>query len=224
MHACPKCGGADAHEIAPGYYQCESTDSDGDRCHNRYQAGAQAHNHLCQCGTFAIGRCVDCGDWICGDHSSLEERDRICKNDQEKRRKAEDQREQATLKTVQDFLGKMAQARNRGAQKLGKTKDSGWIIACGAKGHTNDHGIVWFALLTDGTFRQVFPSDKTVFEGRWTSPQGKMVGVSPNDVGLHFPYGDIYIPAENQPLELLDAVARRLDAICLEHGLGPVSH
>lgn len=221
MPKCPRCGGTSAQQIAPGYYQCTSNDSYGDRCTHRYQVGTDFHNNLCQCGTLAIGRCVDCGNWICGDHSSLAGNERICNKDARARTEARELREQEVLKATKRFVSKMAAVGNPGAQKLDASRNaSGWLIACG----NVYKDVVWFALLTDGTFRQVHSdsTNKAVFNGKWVSLQGEE-HITPHAVGLWFPYGDIYIPGEDRPLELLDAVTRRLDAICVEHGLDPVS-
>lgn len=40
----------------------------------------------CECGTFAIGRCVDCGVAVCGTHSTLVESQRVCDDHATKRR------------------------------------------------------------------------------------------------------------------------------------------
>lgn len=94
--ACPSCGGSDRDLIAPGFYRCASmvevrtggpglTDpTKGPQvlvsyvvCSHQYQEGS-ATGLACTCGTFAIGRCAVCGSPVCGDHSRLSERQRLC--------------------------------------------------------------------------------------------------------------------------------------------------
>jgi hypothetical protein len=47
-------------------------------CGHEYQEGATASTWQCACGTFAIGRCRECGDPVCGDHSQLWADVRLC--------------------------------------------------------------------------------------------------------------------------------------------------
>ena len=82
MPTCPRCGGATAKQLAPGYFECEST-WDEDVCGHRYQEGGAAlgeNSPICHCGTFAIGKCAECGIWVCGAHSSIstEGEQRLC--------------------------------------------------------------------------------------------------------------------------------------------------
>jgi hypothetical protein len=73
MPVCPNCGGADATELAPGYWRCDSY-RDEDFCGHHYQVGGAALTSaqpLCECGTFAVGKCAECGKWVCGSHSGI---------------------------------------------------------------------------------------------------------------------------------------------------------
>lgn len=89
--ACPQCGGSDRHLIAPGYWERDSLITvrsvrpavgsvsdviphvETQRCGHRYHEGMGSTSDapVCACGTFAVGRCMRCGNGVCGDHSSL---------------------------------------------------------------------------------------------------------------------------------------------------------
>jgi hypothetical protein len=81
--SCPRCGGRARSSIAPGYWRCESlTDSyhpdlpygrGTELCGTEYQEGSPGSEVSCACGTFAIGRCGNCGAPACGRHSKLDE-------------------------------------------------------------------------------------------------------------------------------------------------------
>lgn len=80
MPTCPQCGGAEAKQLAPGYFECEST-RDDEVCGHRYQEGPGSigvNSPMCHCGTFAIGQCAECGIWVCGTHSSIRDEQRLC--------------------------------------------------------------------------------------------------------------------------------------------------
>jgi len=47
-------------------------------CLQRYHEGAAASGEECRCGTFAIGRCARCNLPVCGDHSRLVGKVRLC--------------------------------------------------------------------------------------------------------------------------------------------------
>lgn len=99
--ACPVCGGADRDPIAPGYWRCTSlrlivTEVGGPgltnplagppvirqeqlvECGAEYQEGGAVSVEECSCGTFAIGRCGECRQPVCGSHSGLWEGRRLC--------------------------------------------------------------------------------------------------------------------------------------------------
>ena len=98
--ACPKCGGGERVEIAPGYYKCISTITDRSGgpgltdprlgpmviesarvCGSEYQEGdSSTTNVMCWCRTFAVGQCVQCNRPVCGLHSTMAEKGRICQN------------------------------------------------------------------------------------------------------------------------------------------------
>jgi len=100
---CPTCGSSDADEIAPGYWECRAVrivttvehlpdarfpgqlrpqqSQHVLRCATRFQAaGATGSepNVNCECGTFAIGNCMECGKPTCGDCSTRAEGQRVC--------------------------------------------------------------------------------------------------------------------------------------------------
>lgn len=98
--ACPSCGGMTREQIAPGFWRCRTllsstTEMVGHEpgrpwqqkaeihqsqreCRTEYHEGGAATAEVCRCGTFAIGRCSDCGVAICGDHSALRDGKRVC--------------------------------------------------------------------------------------------------------------------------------------------------
>jgi hypothetical protein len=94
--SCPRCGGEARSPIATGFWRCESliTRTQPDRrggsipervsgvCGYSYQEGphATADSPVCDCGTFAIGKCRNCQRPVCGDHSRLEQEGRVCQH------------------------------------------------------------------------------------------------------------------------------------------------
>lgn len=111
---CPECGGSDREPIAPGLWRCTSrrietvlregpgfghpNPSRGPpvipaqrsvTCGAEYQEGAPTTAELaCGCGTFAIGRCAECGDPVCGTHSAVADGRRLCSRDMARVREA----------------------------------------------------------------------------------------------------------------------------------------
>lgn len=91
--SCPSCGGTDREPIAPGWWRCTSrvtiaapgpglgappTGQFGPEhleatavCGRQYaeRTGNEDHGPLCDCGTFAIGICKECGRDVCGECS-----------------------------------------------------------------------------------------------------------------------------------------------------------
>jgi hypothetical protein len=84
---CPKCGGAETKQLAPGYYECLSTTVVGvvppwqggnhtanpapvtRTCGYQFQIGDGAvTTSQCACGMFAVGTCQTCGAALCGRH------------------------------------------------------------------------------------------------------------------------------------------------------------
>jgi hypothetical protein len=78
--SCPVCGGSTRTELAPGFFRCTSSvfsqarDAVDDRmirvleniCGYEYQeASENSSMQSCKCGTFAIGRCKQCGLAVC---------------------------------------------------------------------------------------------------------------------------------------------------------------
>lgn len=104
---CPACGGLARVQVAPNYWECRTKHViDGVQmmpvagrpwltepqprqsrimCHTRYQEGGQGvageQVYCVVCGTFAIGRCTQCGEHVCHDHSRLFNDRRLCIND-----------------------------------------------------------------------------------------------------------------------------------------------
>src|ERR1044072_7788989 len=97
---CPNCGGHDREPIGPGFWRCTSIRvvtrepggpglpdprlgpgvlyvQDEVVCRTEYQEGGQGL--LCACQTFAIGRCAECGDPVCGIHSGVLQDVRLCR-------------------------------------------------------------------------------------------------------------------------------------------------
>ena len=90
---CPSCGGAEAEALAPGLWRCVSrrlvgvVDGPGPfqqpvymPCLHEYQTAPQVPSTIeCHvCGTFAIGRCMQCRRAVCGYHSRLVADRRTC--------------------------------------------------------------------------------------------------------------------------------------------------
>ncbi|HEX7135987.1 MAG TPA: hypothetical protein VF228_25635 [Iamia sp.] len=103
--ACPVCTGDDRVEIAPGYYECTSTVygtapgpgygapptgqfgpqlvTTSGVCGHRYQEGTSMSSSPLGCtapgcGYFAVGRCAQCGDPVCGQHLGNHEGTSLC--------------------------------------------------------------------------------------------------------------------------------------------------
>jgi hypothetical protein len=80
---CPKCGGTQSSQLAPGLFVCQQPVQKGVhggqpvimRCGNRFQVGTGTANvGLCSCGVMAIGECQSCMRRVCGHHATLGER------------------------------------------------------------------------------------------------------------------------------------------------------
>lgn len=65
-------------------------------CGREYQEGASTTSTVCQCGTFAVGLCTECGAPACGLHSEMWQDRRVCIADAKRlareREKADDAR------------------------------------------------------------------------------------------------------------------------------------
>jgi hypothetical protein len=149
---CPKCGGQKLKLIASSSYECLSFDSDAYICHARFQIAddVRTSTETCDCGTFAIGRCVECDRSVCGEHSELVGGRRLCERhaqiawEGEQRRKddewstAQGRFEQECLEALDIFVRAMNAAGNPGCRgtylietrkgKRKSTKVSGWQI------------------------------------------------------------------------------------------------
>ena len=96
--SCPSCGGTRREAIAPGYWRCTSqvtlmAPGPGPygkpgppeiavarECGAAYQEGARvATGQMCECSTFAVGVCGDCGTPVCGTHSLMRGDIRVCR-------------------------------------------------------------------------------------------------------------------------------------------------
>jgi hypothetical protein len=127
---CPDCKGSSRIAIAPGYWQCTTLvrrfiphwglmpgtspqlgimgpvlAARQRPCGRRYQeAGGRNEidvNASCACGMFAIGRCADCGVFVCGEHSGLSEGRLTCAADiGRRRREAEGRADQGKTTAV----------------------------------------------------------------------------------------------------------------------------
>ena len=102
---CVRCGGTALKAISPGYWLCESLVvrqvmapagpagqmvpvGESALCGHRFQSGPGASTDRCSCGTFAVGACAECGQFVCGDHSALDGQLRLCSMHLEARRAA----------------------------------------------------------------------------------------------------------------------------------------
>ena len=134
--ACPSCGGTERTAIAPGYFECTTPgittwvdmvpdgrggarpleQSSTQPCGERYQEGVppMAHGDTCECGTFAIGNCQECGTPVCGDHSGLFGGRRLCARDNERLRAARAEEIRRQQIDVPTFLKLAAEAGNPG--------------------------------------------------------------------------------------------------------------
>ena len=83
-------------------------------CGLRYQEGAAGLGRVCECGTFAIGLCADCGKPVCGDHSVLHGGKRLCHADLRAREKAAAVAEAEARLTPAKFIVIAAAAGNPG--------------------------------------------------------------------------------------------------------------
>jgi len=61
---CQECGSAEVTEFKPETYVCG-------HCESVFKSVNAEQSPSCGCGTFAIGRCAQCGVAVCGEHSRL---------------------------------------------------------------------------------------------------------------------------------------------------------
>lgn len=127
---CPTCGGSERMELAPGYYRCSSVvvdrfggpgQTDPRRgpmviekpriCGAEYQEGTPSMSDVtCWCGTFPVGRCTRCEVPVCGYHSDMSDRGRLCGNCLESDRNA------AAAKQAQIAAQQAAEVNDRKAR------------------------------------------------------------------------------------------------------------
>lgn len=111
---CPHCGSAEREPIAPGFWRCTSVSTHTERrlvgvdgnipiyqdfsvsrvCGTEYQeltGDMSGRVAVCDCGTFAIGRCSDCDRNVCGSEacSTMHEGKRRCQDCMAPRRRVE---------------------------------------------------------------------------------------------------------------------------------------
>jgi hypothetical protein len=106
---CPECGGVQTKTLAPGYFRCESVSEIRDDegfvlrrvvCGHEFQTttpgNREQQNRLCECGILAIGKCIECGAWLCGEHGELVSNRFLCPTHASEVKA--DQRREATAK------------------------------------------------------------------------------------------------------------------------------
>ena len=118
--SCPSCGGSRVKTLAPGYFRCEAIlerqDWDGglirEECGHEFHmtlSSPEAEDRpLCDCGILAIGRCIECGTWLCGAHGELVNERFLCETHLEQ------------LKAEQDR--KAAERRQKAAEERQETQ------------------------------------------------------------------------------------------------------
>ena len=100
-------------------------------CGAEYQEGGPGLYSECACGTFAIGRCAECGEPVCGTHSAMAGAVRLCDADL------------AAQRAVQDRV-RVAKQRRREAER-----ETAWFewekFAVNALAHAHPiQRIIWF--------------------------------------------------------------------------------
>ncbi len=83
----------------------------------------------CRCGIYAVGRCDDCGSYLCRDHSVMQGGGMVCSSgcrelERVHRRGQEELRYRSLVKQINAIVGvftpRMAAAGNPGAERLGQ--------------------------------------------------------------------------------------------------------
>lgn len=96
--SCPACGGGSRRPVSLNYWHCTSTRTWSEEtmtpfgvslervsreCGHRYHEVTSATTgplEVCKCGTYAVGRCVGCSAYFCGDCSSTVASRRLCQD------------------------------------------------------------------------------------------------------------------------------------------------
>lgn len=116
MAVCPACGSRQLKEVGPGEYRCQQVlgvhaaryelGGPPQYCGKRFfdpdfvGLGA-ATGTTCECGTYSVGKCTDCGLDVCGHHSLLIQDTRLCKGCEEARKsRAEDEAKRIRKPTI----------------------------------------------------------------------------------------------------------------------------
>jgi hypothetical protein len=81
--ACTNCGASDVQEVKPSTYCCN-------HCGTVFKHSEPTGTSSCSCGTFAIGRCVECERPVCGTHSAMWGGVRFCSADLDAHRSKSD--------------------------------------------------------------------------------------------------------------------------------------
>lgn len=127
--SCPTCGGTSSKPIAPTLAECTSIVEEvvvtwqpagpGGQmvqvpvtnsrvCGARYPTpGSGGPMPSCACGTFAVGTCVECGAYVCGDCSEVVDGRRLCHKDMSE---ARDRIEAATAAALADEHRRLREA------------------------------------------------------------------------------------------------------------------
>lgn len=83
---CQECGSADVAEFKPGSYVCSHCDAVF-----KHLDPSRVSQEECTCGTFAVGHCSECNAPVCGIHSKLWDKQRLCESHAKERQEQSDQ-------------------------------------------------------------------------------------------------------------------------------------
>ena len=106
---CKECGSADVTEFKPGSYVCGHCEAVF-----KHVDPSRLGLEQCQCGTYAVGRCAECNEPICGVHSGMIDNELLCGVHWPEREESRLKAVAATQLTVVKFVELAADAGNPG--------------------------------------------------------------------------------------------------------------
>lgn len=226
MPICPECGGQRADLIAPGYYRCLSRIDDERLCRYEFQIGPPqpAGSPFCQCGLFAVGKCTDCGRWVCGKHSGHDQDKLLCTDCLAARHEADGEaasdRKQQFREGIDAFVSVMNGASNLGAEKYWRTLDwKVWLLGKEEMPGREGPSLVDYFLATDGDLIYVMAGSREQ-EPRRPSPNFRPAKEpSPQRENLLGTPGKWLDPDGREFGSGATLTASRLEQLLVDHGL-----
>jgi hypothetical protein len=192
---CPVCGGSEREQLAPGLWRCTSqrtviTEHGGPGltnpaagpgvirrehvvpCGTEYQEGGGPGivGVECRCGTFAIGRCSECREPVCGIHSTLIEDRRVCSEHAEQKRRIAAEATAAAERTRAEAEAREQRERMAALEAVQDPAEAATLIEdFGSRVGLSAYRALWVRLAATGVVQPTH--DIVILDGHVTSLQ-----------------------------------------------------